>query len=141
MDAALSQEVLLDHFKNRRRRGKVEAPVLAKAGVNPACGDRVELTGLWEGGRLNLKTEGAGCVISQASASMMGQLLQGRTPEEAAAAARSVRDWIAGRGPKPALSGDGVEDLESLEGVRRHPARVKCACLAWTIFLESVGEH
>jgi nitrogen fixation NifU-like protein len=137
MDAALSQEVLLDHFRKPRHRGKVDAPSLSGAGVNPACGDRVEVTGTWPDGRLLLKTEGAGCVISQASASMMGLVLQGRTAAEAASTARAVREWISGRGPRPEAGSD-VEDLESLEGVRRHPARVKCACLAWTVFLESV---
>jgi nitrogen fixation NifU-like protein len=137
MDAALSQDVLLDHFKNPRHRGAVPAPVLSGQGVNPACGDRVSVTGTWNGGRLLMKIEGTGCVISQASASMMAQALQGRGPDEAKALARAVRGWISG-GERPAMEGEGAEDLEALSGVRRHPSRVKCACLAWTVFLDSL---
>ncbi len=134
MDPALSQEVLLDHFKNPRHRGKAASPALSGAGVNPACGDRVEVTATLDQGRLSIQVEGAGCVISQASASMMAQVLQGESADGAKAKARMVRDWISGRGAAPDF--EAMADLEALEGVRRHPSRVKCACLAWTVFLD-----
>jgi nitrogen fixation protein NifU and related proteins len=135
MDEALAQEVLLDHFKKPRRRGEVPGAALRREGVNPACGDRVELTGALKDGRWELMARGSGCVISQASASMLAEALQGREAAEAAALAREVALWVTGRGGRPALI-DSLEDLEALEGVRRHPARAKCAGLAWSLFLE-----
>ena len=138
MDEALAGEVLLDHFKNPRGRGKVPEAVLKKSGVNPVCGDRVELTGNLKDGRWELKTEGAGCVISQASASMMTEALKDRPAGEASALARAVFNWISGRGARPDFSSEGLEDLDALAGVRRHPARASCACLAWNLFLEGV---
>jgi nitrogen fixation protein NifU and related proteins len=133
MDEALAREVLLDHFKNPRRRGAL-AGESAREGVNPACGDRVELTAALKDGRWDLMVRGSGCVISQASASMMAQALQGRDDADARVLAAAVRSWVTGKGPKPDLS--GLEDLEALAGVRTHPSRARCAGLAWNLFLE-----
>jgi nitrogen fixation protein NifU and related proteins len=136
MEESLAQEVLLDHFKRPRHKGKLAEAALVKQGINPACGDRVALTGSLQDGRWVLKFEGAGCVISQASASMLTQALQGRTAEEAKTLALAVAKWVSNSGPPPDLSGEGLEDLEALSGVRRHQGRVKCAGLAWNLFLE-----
>lgn len=135
MDESLAQEVLLDHFKKPRRRGALPGAVVRKEGVNPACGDRVEVTATLTDGRWDLMVQGAGCVVSQASASMMAQALQGRSAEEARTLAAAVAAWVTGRGPRPDLPED-AEDLEALDGVRKHPSRAKCAGLAWNLFLE-----
>lgn len=135
MDEVLAREVLLDHFKNPRRKGALDgAP--KREGVNPVCGDRVELTGALREGRWDLMVRGAGCVISQASASMMAQTLHGKDDAAARALAEAVGRWVSGRGPKPDLSAEGLEDLEALAGVRSHPSRARCAGLAWNLFLE-----
>jgi nitrogen fixation NifU-like protein len=136
MEDALAQDILLDHFKKPRRRGTLPSATLRKSGLNPACGDRVELTGAVKDGRWELRTDGSGCVISQASASMMTAALGGREVGAARALAGVVLNWLAGRGAGPDFSGEGLEDLEALEGTRRHASRAKCACLAWELFLE-----
>lgn len=135
MDEALAQEVLLDHFKKPRRRGVLPGAGFRKEGVNPACGDRVELTGTLADGRWELMVQGSGCVVSQASASMLAQALQGRADHEARVLASAVAAWVTGRGPRPELP-ESAEDLEALDGVRKHPSRAKCAGLAWNLFLE-----
>lgn len=135
MDETLAREVLLDHFKTPRRKGLLAGADWKKEGVNPACGDRVSLTGALKDGRWELMAEGSGCVISQASASMMAQALQGKADAEAKNLARAVAAWVSGRGPRPDLSED-AEDLEALDGVCKHPSRAKCAGLAWNLFLE-----
>jgi nitrogen fixation NifU-like protein len=140
MEDALTQDILLDHFKNRRHRGTVPSATLRKSGLNPACGDRIELTGAVKDGCWELRTDGSGCVISQASASMMAAVLGGREVGRARSLAGVVLNWLAGRGASPDFSGDGIEDLEALEGVRRHASRAKCACLAWEIFLEGTSD-
>jgi nitrogen fixation NifU-like protein len=137
VDESVAGEVLLDHFKNPR--GKIASdPARSVSAVNPACGDRVALAVTVGGDGCRVSWAGSGCVISQASASLMAQALDGQPAVEARRLAGDVVRWLEGRGGVP--TGEVPEELSALGGVRRHPSRAACARLAWNLFLRWEGE-
>ena len=79
----LYREVILDHFKSPRNHGRVASPTTSGEGVNPMCGDEIEVTLLLENGRVrDIKFSGHGCAISQASASMMTEIVKGKSVDD-----------------------------------------------------------
>lgn len=124
---ALARQILSDHAGRPRGQGEIAAAPHA-ALDNPGCGDQVTVWARVEGGTLaEVRFTGRGCVISQASASLMTQALGGKPLEEARALAARLRAMVMGEGPPdPALG-----DLLALAGVSRLHARRKCALLAW----------
>jgi nitrogen fixation NifU-like protein len=133
---ALYQELILRHYRNPRNRG-----VLAEAGAvialnNPLCGDEVTLQLRIEGEAIvGVRFTGHGCSISQASASMMTEQLEGKTLAEARALAARFRQLI--HGDPEAAQDKGLGDLRALAGVAKFPMRVKCAMLAWNALDEA----
>jgi nitrogen fixation NifU-like protein len=97
---------------------------------NPLCGDQISLTLKFSGDAIaEIAFDGHGCSISQATASIMAELLRGKTKEEARRLSGLFRGMI-----KSQVEGDALNDLGdalALEGVKRHSARIKCALLAW----------
>ncbi len=133
----LYQEVILDHGKNPRNfRHPPEANREAK-GENPMCGDRfVVYVTLDDDRRItDCAFLGRGCAISTASASMMTEMVQGRTVEEAEALFSTFHDLCTKDDHDHADHGvtdeDALEKLQVMAGVRQFPVRVKCATLAW----------
>jgi nitrogen fixation NifU-like protein len=136
---SLYQEIILSHYRRPRNHGAVEAADARVHMNNPTCGDEIELSLRMDGDRIAaVGFEGQGCSISQASASMMTVLLQGRTLEEAEELAASFRDLVHGRAN--AASNRALGDLRALAGVSRYPVRVRCALLAWNA-LEEAGRR
>jgi nitrogen fixation NifU-like protein len=135
---ALYQEIILDHFKNPRNFGKLEGPSTAVHHENPSCGDQLDLQICIDSQqRLDqIKFYGRGCAISQSSASMMTELVKGKTVAEAREAIASFFHLLTGAGEAKIDLGD----LEALAGVKQFPIRVKCATLAWKA-LESCLEQ
>jgi len=143
----LYQEIILDHYKHPHGRGLRE-PFQAEAHhVNPTCGDEVTLRVSLRGEAVeDVSYEGMGCSISQAAASVMHDLVRGRTVDAALARHESFVALMAGRGqaePDEEL----LEDAVAFAGVAKYPARVKCALLPWMAFkdataraVEKVGE-
>jgi nitrogen fixation protein NifU and related proteins len=134
----LSREIILDHYQNPRNHGRLEHPTLANRGHNPLCGDEIELSiGIdQDDDRITeIAFSGRGCSISQASASMMTDVVKGQTLDQAEAAVHRFTERMANREPPPA---EMEEELDALQGVKRYPARVKCALLPWTTLRESV---
>ena len=134
----LSREIILDHYQNPRNHGRLEQPTVANRGHNPLCGDEIELSiGIDEGqDRITeIAFTGRGCSISQASASMMTDVVKGHTLDEAEAAVQNFTQRMANREPPPR---EVEEELDALQGVKRYPARVKCALLPWTTLRETV---
>jgi nitrogen fixation NifU-like protein len=135
----LSREVILDHYQNPRNHGRLEHPTLANRGHNPLCGDEIELSiDIDEAGdRLSdIAFTGRGCSISQASASMMTDLVKGQSLSDVEAAVQRFTRRMADRQPPPPELDD---ELDALQGVKRYPARVKCALLPWTTLRETVN--
>jgi nitrogen fixation NifU-like protein len=132
----LSREIILDHYQNPRNHGRLDGATLANRGYNPLCGDEVELFLSLGGERIEqIGFTGRGCSISQASASMMTEVVKGRTLSEAGAAAQDFSNRMASREPAPAEIED---ELDALQGVKKYPARVKCALLPWTTLRETL---
>jgi len=135
----LYQDIILDHYKHPHGKG-LRAPFGGEAHhVNPTCGDEVTLRVASEGGVLSdISYDGMGCSISQASASVLHELLQGRSATEAFEVHEAFVALMQGRGqvePDEEVLGDGV----AFAGVARYPARVKCALLPWMAFKDAAA--
>jgi nitrogen fixation NifU-like protein len=144
MDNALRelyQEVILDHSRHPRHYGRLEGASHRAEGYNPLCGDRVTIyLKLGEDGRVaDIKFEGKGCAISQASASMMTDMLKGRTQAEAEKLMEGFLHLVKGEEAK-GLSEDDRERLDVMGGISEFPMRVKCATLAWHTYKNAVEE-
>jgi nitrogen fixation NifU-like protein len=134
----LSREIILDHYQNPRNHGRLEHPTLANRGHNPLCGDEIDLSLEIDGSPERITAigfDGRGCSISQASASMMSELVKGETLAEARAAVDDFTRRMGAKTPPPAELED---ELDALQGVKRYPARVKCALLPWTTLREAL---
>jgi nitrogen fixation NifU-like protein len=129
MDLAdLYRDVIVDHNRSPRNRGRLPDACCHAEGNNPLCGDRLHLDVDLDGDRIrDLRFDGSGCAISTASASLMGEAVKGRTRAEAAELSAVVHRMLTGQPADPARLGK----LAALAGVREFPARVKCATLAW----------
>lgn len=127
----LYQEVILDHYKNPQN--KVLSPTFDAQvhHVNPSCGDEIDLNVTLAGDRIEKITwDGVGCSISQASTSIVSDLLKNHTLEEADAIIESFLHLMQSKGTE---KGDELilEDAVALAGVSQYPARIKCALLGW----------
>jgi nitrogen fixation protein NifU and related proteins len=135
---SLYQAVILDHYRRPRNHGKLEGGNARIHMNNPTCGDEIELSLTLEGDRLSaIRFAGRGCSISQASASMMTELLTGRTVEESRGLAERFKALL--RGDAAAAADRSLGNLRALAGVARFPARVRCALLAWNALEEAVA--
>ena len=137
----LYQEVILDHSRHPRHFGALEGASHKAEGYNPLCGDRVTVyLNLGGDGRVaDIKFEGKGCAISQASASMMTDMLKGRTADEADRLMQGFLHLVKGEDAS-GLSEDDRETLDVMAGISEFPMRVKCATLAWHTYKNAVEE-
>ena len=126
----LYTQVIMDHYRRPRNRGELENPDLEEHLLNPLCGDEVTVYAVFDGGRVaDVKFDGRGCSISQASASIMTERLMGKSREEVEAEISRFKAMMVGEEEFPE-----VDDLAALKGVIQYPSRIKCATLAWTAF-------
>lgn len=128
----LYQEVILDHSRHPRHFGALPGATHRGEGHNPLCGDRVTVYVHVDGaGRIaDIAFEGRGCAISQASASLMTDLVNGRTIAEAEALMGGFLHLVKGEDANSLAPGDR-ETLDVMAGVSAYPMRVKCATLPW----------
>ena len=139
----LYQEIILDHYKHPHGRGLRDAdPAHSWAEahhVNPTCGDEVTMRVAADGQVLaDISYDGMGCSISQASASVLYELLHGRDAADAFRVHEAFLGLMQGRGqvaPDENVLGDAV----AFAGVARYPARVKCALLPWMAFKDAAA--
>lgn len=125
----LYQEVILSHSKRPHNFGDLPDATGSSEGYNPLCGDRVKVFVKEENGQItSIRFQGVGCAISQASASLMTDAVQGKSVSEAEAMFESFHRMLT-QGDTPADFED--TDLAALAGVHEHPVRIKCAALAW----------
>ena len=136
----LYRDIILEHFRNPRNQGKLDQPTFISHGANPFCGDELELTVEMEGDTLRkIRVQPKGCSISQASASMMTEAIQGKTVQQAEEMARRFKAaMLEGVSLETAPE---MEDLQALEGVKKYPVRIKCAILGWNTLLEGLSAH
>jgi nitrogen fixation NifU-like protein len=138
--AALYQEMILDHYRRPRNKGTLEKPDASVEMKNPLCGDEIAVQVAFEGNSVrDLKFSGRGCSISQASASMMTQLVKGKSAEEIQQIWKLFRELMLGD-PNAALD-ERLKSLRPLSGVARFPARVKCALLAWNALESAIAQR
>jgi nitrogen fixation NifU-like protein len=125
----LYRDVILDHNRSPRNFGRLVPANAEAAGHNPLCGDKLNLTARLQGDRLeDLRFEGQGCAISTASASLMTEVVKGRTRQEIAELYDEVHELLTDTSHAPKRD---LGKLMALAGIAEFPARVKCASLCW----------
>ena len=133
---SLYQELILQHYRRPQHRGVLESPSAEISMNNPVCGDEITLRMRVSGGVIDaVRFTGQGCSISQASASMMAQQLEGRTLDSARELARKFT--LLMHGDPEVVRDPDLGDLRALAGVSKFPVRVKCALLAWNALNEA----
>jgi len=131
---SLYQEVILDHYKHPQHKGLSPTFAAQVHHVNTSCGDEITLNIDLEGDRVSSLTwDGQGCSISQASVSMMSDLLIGKTLQEAAVVVNSFSELMASKGTSAGVP-EVLEDAVAFAGVSKFPGRIKCALLGWMAF-------
>ena len=141
---ALYQEIILDHYKNPHHKGLRDPFESEVHHVNPTCGDevtlRVHLSGTGEDAVVaDVSYDAEGCSISQASTSVMTDLVIGRPVSEALEVLGSFQELMQGRG-QVEPDEDVLEDGIAFAGVAKFPARVKCALLAWMAWKDATSQ-
>jgi len=132
-------KIILDHYHKPRNRGSLKQPSISAEADNVFCGDEVKLDVAIQDGRIaDVRFLGRGCSISQASTSMLTQAIMGLSLEEVEALFQSFKGMMYG---SEEADVGGLGDLEALRGVRRFPARVKCATLAWNALQQALEQY
>ena len=142
----LYREIIIDHYQHPRNKGVLEPADCKAEGVNPLCGDEIQVTFNLDGKKIKeIRFTGHGCSISQSSASMMTEIIKEKNMEDAEKIANIFKDMMLKDGGLEELEHleadeELIEDLESLEGVKKYPVRIKCAILAWNTLLEGIED-
>ncbi|MDK6234156.1 Fe-S cluster assembly sulfur transfer protein SufU [Aerococcus sanguinicola] len=136
----LYRAVIVDHYQNPHHHGALDQATQTIEMLNPTCGDVIFLDLKIEDDKItDLAFHGQGCAISTASTSMMTDLIKGKTVEEALSLAHNFNEMIT----LPELDEDTdyhdqLGEASLLSGVRKFPARVKCATLGWQALQEGI---
>ena len=144
----LYKEIILDHYRSPRNQGELEPPAHRCEGFNPLCGDEVIVfVSLIDEKIEEIKIGGQGCSISQASASMMTEIIKGKSISEAEEIIHAFKEMmdiyeseLSGEETDGTSSSVDLGDLEALQGVVKYPVRIKCATLAWNTLTQSINE-
>lgn len=136
----LYHDVLVDYYKDATRQGRLDPHDVHAHGVNPVCGDEVELTIRLKDGKVDaVRYGGQGCVISRASAAMMTEALEGGTMADGRKMALAFRAFMLENAPADSLP-EKLSEAAALAGVRKFPLRVKCALLGWNTLLRGLDD-
>ena len=136
---SLYQEVILDHYKRPHHKGLVAGDIQVHH-INPSCGDEITLSLKLAGSKIaSITWDGVGCSSSQASVSIMSDLLLNKEVTQADAVLNSFVEMMQSKGKD---SGDEavLEDGVALAGVSKYPARIKCALLGWMAYKDAVTQ-
>jgi nitrogen fixation protein NifU and related proteins len=135
----LYKELILDHYRSPRNRGRLATADIRSEGYNPLCGDELALELAFDDGVIaDVAFEGRGCSISQASASMMTDAIKGSRIEDARHMSDAFRKMMTDADPE---APEELGDLEAFQGVAKFPVRVKCATLAWRVLDDSLSQR
>jgi nitrogen fixation NifU-like protein len=140
---SMYQQIILDHYKHPQHRGLLDPFDAEVHHVNPTCGDEVTLRLRVVGDTIaELGWEGEGCSISQASTSVMSDLVVGKPIDAALALQQKFLTLMQSQGHAELTDADEeeLEDAVAFEGVSKYPARVKCALLGWMAMKSALGE-
>ena len=133
----LYRDIILDHYRQPRNHGKLEKANETGEGYNPLCGDEVTLQLMFENGKVKQAMfQGKGCSISQASSSMLTEVIIGKPIDQVKQLVNQFKAMMTRKEPPTPEMGD----LEALEGVQKFPVRIKCATLVWNV-LEEILER
>ena len=136
---SLYQEIILDHYRHPHRRGLREPYDAEVHHVNPTCGDEVTVrVRLVDGVVEDVSYEGAGCAISQASVSVLTDLVVGKPVPAAMAVQEEFLRLMQSRGSVEPDE-DVLEDAVAFAGVAKYPSRVKCALLGWMAWKDATA--
>ena len=139
---ALYQEVLLDHYRKPRNKGPLEGATADAQGRNPLCGDEVNVAVKMNGDVVEaVKFTGQGCSISQAAASVMTQLVSGKSAADVDALYERFHALVTG--VKPMVEGETKQlgSMAAFAGVSKYPTRVKCATMSWHTLRKAMGRE
>jgi len=136
----LYREIIMEHYKNPRNKGLVETDGYKNARIkNPSCGDDVTIsTKIEEGYIKDCKQQASGCSISVASASVMTELVIGKTKEEALKLSETFLNMVSNHDYDQEID---LEEAEVFSGIKQFPARVKCASIAWVAFKDTLSQE
>jgi nitrogen fixation protein NifU and related proteins len=140
---SMYQQIILDHYKNPSHRDVLDPFDAEVHHVNPTCGDEVTLrVRLADGTIDSIGWQGEGCSISQASTSVMTELVAGKPVTDALALQQKFLELMQSRGEAELTEADEdeLDDAVAFEGVSKYPARVKCALLGWMAMKSAVAE-
>jgi len=136
----LYQEIILDHYKHPHHSGLREPYDAQVHHVNPACGDEITLRVHMDGDTVaDVSYDAIGCSISQASVSVLGDLVIGKELDEALTVQEEFLTLMHGQG-KVQPDEDRLEDAVAFAGVARFPGRVKCALLGWMAWKDATAQ-
>lgn len=136
---SLYQEVILDHYKRPHHKGLKSGDIQVQH-LNPSCGDEVTLSLRMDGDKVaEITWDGQGCSISQASISIMSDLMIGKSNAEATRLLDAFTEMMQSKGQD---QGDEnlLEDGVALAGVSKYPARIKCALLGWMAYKDAASQ-
>ncbi|HZF35815.1 MAG TPA: SUF system NifU family Fe-S cluster assembly protein [Candidatus Angelobacter sp.] len=137
----LYQEVILDHSRQPRNFRRPDHANREAKGDNPLCGDKVAVFLTIEDGKVaDVGFQGRGCAISMASASLMTEIVKGKSEAEARALFESFHDEMTGKGTCHGAAAGELDKLTVLSGVREYPMRVKCATLSWHTLMAALNK-
>ncbi len=135
----LYHDIILEHYEYPRNKGLLENADATTRGDNPTCGDDLFVSvRLADEKCPEIGWDGHACAIGEASASMMSEVVEGGGTDNARRWIKTVRGMLTGKDQDvdPQLE---LGDVESLEGIRRYPVRIKCALLAWEALDEALS--
>jgi SUF system NifU family Fe-S assembly protein len=135
----LYRQVIMDHYKNPRHKGLVNDDTYRTSHIkNPTCGDDITIQSKVEDGLVkDIRHEGTGCSICCSSASVMSEVLIGKTVEEAEKILETYLNMLSNKEFDEEVE---LEDAIAYIGVRQFPARIKCASIAWKAFEDTLKE-
>ncbi len=135
----LYRQVIMDHYKNPRNKGLIQSPEYKTVHIkNPTCGDDITVQSKLENGVItDVKHDGTGCSICCSSASVMSETLKGKSKDEAMVIAENYLNMLANKDYDEEVD---LEEAIVYQGVRKFPARIKCASIAWKAFEGTVEE-
>lgn len=133
------REIILDHYKAPRGKKPIDKADITSNGHNPSCGDDIVLkVDVDDNTVKDIHVDCKGCAISVASGSMLAEYIKGKSLDEVKQIAEAVRQMLKGEDTE--LPTD-IGDIDSLQGVKQFPVRIKCALLAWMTLIEGLKSY